>query len=1324
MNASIAARTCALLALSAAVLTPAAAQQVVDLCEPEQKNLGWSFDNGREFPGATGSLTVEPGQAAGDPPALKLVGDFTKGGGYVQAGRKLKAVDMTALSLEIEDPQDDLLRMRLIDSGGQCHQIKYRIDRAKGWRRVRFPLGEFFDNKGRADAVTGIEQYQHWGGDNDGKWRGPATGVYLLITPVGDQKLRTVRLRRIQATVPAKEAVAPLPVGPGGAVKLLEPGKETLGWAFENGPEFPGASGTLAADAGAGAPPTLKLVGDFTKGGGYVQAGRKLPDLEVVSLSLEVKDPDQDLFKFRITDATDQCHQIRYRVGMAKGWQRIEFPVRRFFEMKGQAGGVTNVVRYEHWGGANDGRWHGPAKELEILVSAADAIKVRTVWLRDICATVAPRAEQAMLRKWMRLDEGGPEEWKVGLGWEFKGAKATLETVKDMPAKGESCLKLAADFTEGGRYVEAQRPMTGLGISDIASIRFRARTEGTGRLRLRLVDDTKQTHQTRSMLRVEPDGKWHDMAIEVSDVAGSESWGGAKDGKWHGPPQLLTFLLPLQAEATTKRIALYLADVEVEALVPAEAQAAAFEEKFESAGLPAGWTRRGDVSLDDARPFEGKRSLRLSRTQETVNDPVDVTAPKFPVRQGQWQLGAAVRADLHSPDNSYKAAVALECLDAAGRVVERVALAEIYGTKDWQAVRKSVTVPKGAAAARFSVRLEKAWGSFWLDDLSAAHLAAAAKKDDRIVRALLSTGRPGNLLMPGDKPVVDLVLEARRALMPEQQQVQYVVRDYWGAEQAKPATAELALAEKAKDGTHRYKAALDLAAAPIEVGRYYEVHIRIAGKDVGPFTDYTTLAVLPEAPAKKHRWQDIPFTSRNWDNRVPAYFELSDRLGIRICGLWSGWQPNPPYKVAAPRWEDIETFDMGAVMRTQGNTIERHLKNYEQYTGKVLREGAAAMVREYNKDGRIAAVCLGNEPHGKGDKVLEDVQAYKAMYEGAKEADPKVLVLGTSVGPEEEYFKAGIGQYCDVYDFHTYGSADGIRRLFGRYRELFRKYGHEKPIWSTELGLNSEGMTRQDVAAGLIRSFSTFFACGGQSCSWFAIVYPDPQGKMAGGAGQSHNVFFCRYNRYSPKMDAIAYYNMVNGICVKKFVAERMYDNVRAILFRDAQGQCLQVLWNEGQARDALVPLKEVGKVALVRIDGGLAALDAGGTGLTLRLARDPILLLYEDAKGQLPEKLGAPQAALAAPPPEIARGGKAVVAVALAGDPVPAAALQAPPFWRVGPPKAGADEAGRRLVRFEVTAPAETAARAGSVRVILRHGEQVAGELDFRLPVTAGGAD
>jgi len=115
------------------------------------------------------------------------------------------------------------------------------------------------------------------------------------------------------------------------------------------------------------------------------------------------------------------------------------------------------------------------------------------------------------------------------------------------------------------------------------------------------------------------------------------------------------------------------------------------------------------------------------------------------------------------------------------------------------------------------------------------------------------------------------------------------------------------------------------------------------------------------------------------------------------------------------------------------------------------------------------------------------------------------LVDGDPLKPNEEYFKAGFGKCCDAYDFHVYETAEDVRRSIKEYQTLMKKYKCEKPIWSTEIGLNSQGLTRQHISGDMIRKFAYFFACGGVNIGWFDYLYPDGDGKALGTSGDSHS---------------------------------------------------------------------------------------------------------------------------------------------------------------------------------------------------------------------------
>lgn len=76
---------------------------------------------------------------------------------------------------------------------------------------------------------------------------------------------------------------------------------------------------------------------------------------------------------------------------------------------------------------------------------------------------------------------------------------------------------------------------------------------------------------------------------------------------------------------------------------------------------------------------------------------------------------------------------------------------------------KTVELPRGALMARFRVELKKTYGSFRLDDVSAAALTTGPV-GRRIERVLLATDAAGNLFLPGDQVVYRVTVEAVKPL--------------------------------------------------------------------------------------------------------------------------------------------------------------------------------------------------------------------------------------------------------------------------------------------------------------------------------------------------------------------------------------------------------------------------------------------------------------------------------------------------------------------------------------------------------------------------------
>ena len=277
-------------------------------------------------------------------------------------------------------------------------------------------------------------------------------------------------------------------------VSLLQPQTEKLGWTFGNGPEFPGATGNLSADSDAAdAKIALKLQGDFTKGGNYVQAQSALTKLDLHDLSVRMKDTSPGRLTMRLIDATGQCHQLVLQTQASPDWQIIRFPLADFFAKKGTPDALPGIIHYENWGGAKDSHWHGPIKSVVFLLSPVGQQKIRTLWLADVTGTPeAPPLPKQTITASVRLDEvvDGEVEWNSSNGQEFPGAKVALTILKDPPAPGQSCLQLAGDFTKGGAYVETTRNLKNIDMTDLLAIHLKVKSDNVKSLGVRLIDAT------------------------------------------------------------------------------------------------------------------------------------------------------------------------------------------------------------------------------------------------------------------------------------------------------------------------------------------------------------------------------------------------------------------------------------------------------------------------------------------------------------------------------------------------------------------------------------------------------------------------------------------------------------------------------------------------------------------------------------------------------------------------------------------------------------------------------------------------------------------
>ncbi len=147
-------------------------QEVNLMADKSSENYGWTSDNGQEFPGATVKLSVDKKEKN----ALKLEGNFTNGGAYVQAAYQLKSIDFSEIDFDLKYPDHSTLCLRVGDSSGQCHQINIKIKETSDWQKFSLK-GSDIESK-NPQVIT---KYETWGGSADSKWHGPATFIAFII---------------------------------------------------------------------------------------------------------------------------------------------------------------------------------------------------------------------------------------------------------------------------------------------------------------------------------------------------------------------------------------------------------------------------------------------------------------------------------------------------------------------------------------------------------------------------------------------------------------------------------------------------------------------------------------------------------------------------------------------------------------------------------------------------------------------------------------------------------------------------------------------------------------------------------------------------------------------------------------------------------------------------------------------------------------------------------------------------------------------------------------------------------------------------------------
>ena len=343
-------------------------------------------------------------------------------------------------------------------------------------------------------------------------------------------------------------------------------------WGFSLGQEYPGARGTAELDReqkrNGMTATSLRINADFSKGGVYVAFDLPVANVDAGGLSFWVRTQDVSTLTLRLNDSTGQCHQARgIALAQTSAWQEVKLAVDR-------------ITGGEHWGGANDGKWHAPATHLSIGVdkgSLRDGKLAGIMWLGEAGAWLRKIPAPVVLKGYdetVLLDDFEAERlaWGLNLGEEFPGAHGSLQRDQNAAHGGKHSLHLTADFSKGGAYVGARRQFSSsaMPIRDVKVIRFWMKAENATAFNVGLLDSSGQFHQKKGVAAGAGNrNDWQEFSLAVSKIAGGEHWGGANDGRWHGPPREISLNVEKGELAdSAKPASVWLDDVQLDALMP------------------------------------------------------------------------------------------------------------------------------------------------------------------------------------------------------------------------------------------------------------------------------------------------------------------------------------------------------------------------------------------------------------------------------------------------------------------------------------------------------------------------------------------------------------------------------------------------------------------------------------------------------------------------------------------------------------------------------------------------------------------------------------
>ncbi|MHB1000317.1 MAG: beta-galactosidase [Armatimonadota bacterium] len=288
----------------------------------------------------------------------------------------------------------------------------------------------------------------------------------------------------------------------------FEAGASIQKWGFYEGPEFPGAKGSVGLKSGAAkaGKSGLAFNFDFTGGGNYVQVGRDIPKgMTATGIRLWVRKPSVNSIGVRVTDSEGQTFQKTFNLPL-KSWQEIQ---------------ITFTGWTGYWGGKGDGAFRGSPTNFALLVQN-DGVKKGEIHMDDIRLTESGASEGVKEITYTAVKFGPEQIWYLSSDGKSGISSYDVNTLK-------------FDFSEGAKEIGAANDIAMMGSPVSLKLKVYSRTAGNT-LKMRIGSHFQNFERTVGKL----DGSGEQVFdVPLGDMSTWSCSGGENNGSVIWPLRLL-----------------------------------------------------------------------------------------------------------------------------------------------------------------------------------------------------------------------------------------------------------------------------------------------------------------------------------------------------------------------------------------------------------------------------------------------------------------------------------------------------------------------------------------------------------------------------------------------------------------------------------------------------------------------------------------------------------------------------------------------------------------------------------------------------------------